>query len=489
MAADAQILGIHQSTWERRKWSAPAFRVGLPFSERRALLIAGDALVASSAVLAAMWLWTWIGGHTFTADFVRARWFWFPVLSGAWWCLARLVDLYDIPVASRRFEVAWRSALVVLGILFGYVLAYFTLPRNALPRLFFLYFSAITLVGTVLWRWTYASVFTLPALSRRALIVGAGWSGRVLAHVLSGPDAVHYQAVGFVDDDATIQGTEVAGLPVLGSTADLIALVEARQVDEIVMDVTHEMGETLFQALVDCRTRGIHVVRMPDLYEQLTRRVPVEYVNADWVLDALNGFTALGHLERAVTRLLDLACGLVGLIGLAIILPFVALAIRLDDGGPVFYTQVRSGLGGVPFRLLKFRTMRSDAEKDGRAQWARENDDRVTRAGRILRKTRLDELPQVINVLRGGMSIVGPRPERPEFIADLETRVPFYSTRLVVKPGLTGWGQVHYRYGNSVKDTLIKLQYDLYYIRHRSLWLDLYVIFKTAGVVLGCKGT
>ncbi|MBL7066164.1 MAG: sugar transferase [Anaerolineae bacterium] len=488
MAADVQILRIRQGAWKRRERFAPAFRLALPFSERRALLIAGDALLVNLAVLAAMWLWAWIDGQAFTSDFVRARWFWFPLLAGAWWCLARLLDLYDIPVASRRFEVAWRIALVGLGLVLGYLLVYFVSPRNALPRLFFLFFSGITLVGTLLWRWTYASVFAMPAFRRRVLIVGAGWSGRALARVLSGGDTTDYRVVGFVDDDPAKQNTRVVGLPVLGNSADLAALARAHRVDEVVVDVAHELGQTLFQALIDCRTIGIHVARMPDLYEQLTRRVPVEHVDAGWVLDALNGFTALGHLEQAAKRLLDLACGLVGLIGLAFLLPFVALAICLDDGGPVFYTQVRSGLGGDLFRLFKFRTMRSDAE-DGQAQWAQENDDRVTRVGRFLRKTRLDESPQVINVLRGEMSIVGPRPERPEFITDLETRVPFYSTRLVVKPGITGWGQVHYRYGNSVKDTLIKLQYDLYYIRHWSLWLDLYVIFKTAGVVLGCKGT
>jgi lipopolysaccharide/colanic/teichoic acid biosynthesis glycosyltransferase len=174
---------------------------------------------------------------------------------------------------------------------------------------------------------------------------------------------------------------------------------------------------------------------------------------------------------------------------LLVLLPFIALAIALDCPGPVFYRQVRSGRGGRQFQVWKLRTMVPNAEEEGKPQWATEEDERVTRVGRILRKTRLDELPQVINVMRGEMSIVGPRPERPEFIEELQERIPFYRTRLTIKPGLTGWAQIFYGYGSTVEDALIKLQYDLYYIRHWSLWLDLYVILKTVGVVLTLRGT
>jgi exopolysaccharide biosynthesis polyprenyl glycosylphosphotransferase len=365
---------------------------------------------------------------------------------------------------------------------------YFLLPRNALPRLFFLFFCAIALTSVALWRWAYATAFALPALCRRILIAGAGWAGHALAQALSGQESADYQVVGFVDDDPAKQGAEIAGLPVLGSSADLRALVRTYHVDEVVLAITHGMHGELFQALMDCRAAGTPVTRMPDLYEQLTRRVPVEHVNEGWVLDALSGFSALTHLGRAGKRLLDLLCGLLGLVGLGFLTPLATLAIRLDDGGPVLYTQVRAGVDGKPFRIVKFRTMRSDAEGDGHARWAQRNDARVTRVGQLLRRARLDELPQVINVLRGEMSIVGPRPERPELIADLEQQIPFYRTRLIVRPGLTGWAQIHYGYGSSVEDALAKLQYDLYYIRHHSVWLDLYVILRTIGAVLRGRG-
>lgn len=489
MNAEAQIPRADQSTQGWVRQFAPALRVTLPFSERRALLILGDALLVNVAVLAALYLWARIDGYTFTFDFVRARWFWFPILTGAWWLLAGLGDLYDVPVASRRPEVVWRVAFVIMGLVVGYLVVYFLSPRDTLPRLFFLFFSGIALAGVVLWRWAYVTVFTLPSLCRRVLIVGAGWAGRTLVQALSGRKVVDCEAVGFVDDDLAKQGAEVAGLPVLGSSADLRSLVRAYRVDEVVLAVTHEMREELFQALMDCRAMAVQVIRMPDLYEQLTRRIPVEHINEEWVLDALNDRSVLARLERAAKRLLDLACGLTGLVGLGLFLPFVVLAIWLDDRGAVFYTQTRSGLDGKPFRVIKLRTMCTDAEEDAHPQWAQKNDDRVTRVGRLLRRVRLDELPQVINVLRGEMSVVGPRPERPEFIAELQEQVPFYRTRLVVKPGLTGWAQINYRYGSSVEDALMKLQYDLYYIRHQSLWLDLSIILKTLGVVLRCQGT
>jgi lipopolysaccharide/colanic/teichoic acid biosynthesis glycosyltransferase len=187
-------------------------------------------------------------------------------------------------------------------------------------------------------------------------------------------------------------------------------------------------------------------------------------------------------------RALDLAGGLAGLALLVLLLPWVALAIRLASTGPVFYRQVRAGPRGRTFRLLKFRTMIDGAEADGLARWASAGDARVTRVGRFLRRTRLDELPQIWNVLNGDMSLVGPRPERPELIALLEQKIPFYRARLLVKPGLTGWAQINYGYGRSVEDAQVKLQYDLYYIKHQSLWLELTILLRTVEVVLGMKG-
>jgi exopolysaccharide biosynthesis polyprenyl glycosylphosphotransferase len=194
------------------------------------------------------------------------------------------------------------------------------------------------------------------------------------------------------------------------------------------------------------------------------------------------------RMQLGAKRLLDLSLVSTSLPFLMLILPMVALAIRLDSSGPIFYCQTRCGRAGKPFSILKFRTMSVNAEKEGKALWATQGDLRITRVGRFLRKTRLDELPQLFNVLQGEMSLIGPRPERPEFVEMLQEAIPFYRARLMVKPGITGWAQIHYDYGNSVEDALIKLQYDLYYLRYWSLWLDIYIIFQTVAVVLKFKG-
>ncbi|MBN1814659.1 MAG: sugar transferase [Anaerolineae bacterium] len=472
--------------WQNRP--DPTFRVTLPFSERRVLLAIGDACVVNTAVVAALYIWAVVGGNLpFGLEDLRANWIWFPTLTVLWWFLARLTDLYDVAVAGRRLDVTQRVGIAGISLLMVYLVTYFFL-RGALPRIFFLCFAVLVLVGIWLWRWTYATVFALPPFRQRVLIAGAGSAGCTMAQLLGSLES-EYNVIGFVDDDPEKQSQAVAGLPILGGSCDLPTLVRERRVDKVVVAVTHQMGGELFQALIDCHTAGVHVVSMPVQYEQLTRRIPVEHVERGWVIASMNDLSALERPARWIKRLLDLALGGIGMLTLLLLLPFLAPAIALDSRGPVFYRQVRLGQGGRPFAVLKLRTMIASAESDGKPRWASENDARITRTGRILRKTRLDELPQVLNVLRGEMSMVGPRPERPEFIHDLQDQIPFYRTRLCVRPGLTGWAQVHYEYGNSVEDALIKLQYDLYYIRHWSLWLDLYVIFKTVGVVLRGGGT
>jgi exopolysaccharide biosynthesis polyprenyl glycosylphosphotransferase len=488
MGMSTPVSPVNQIGQQEGECSTPAFRLTVPFRERRILLVLGDTLVVGVAVLGALYLWTIVHGRTFDWEFLSSRWFWFPLLLGVWWFLAHLFDLYDVPIAGRRIQVVSRVGLVGASLLILYLAAYFALPRNLLPRWFFLFFIGMAVSGNLLWRWFYAFVIALSPFQHHIIIAGAGWAGRTIARVLAEECEAGYRAVGFVDDDVQKHGTDVAGLPVLGGSRDLLRLVRELQVAKVVLAVTHRVQGELFQTLMDCRAAGVEVTRMPTLYEELTRRMPVEHVEQGWVLEAMNGLSTLSRPSRWVKRLFDIVLGFVGGLVFAFLLPFLALAIVLDSPGPVFYRQARSGRGGRPFEVIKLRTMVPNAEKHGEPQWAQENDNRITWVGRILRKTRLDELPQVVNVLRGEMSIVGPRPERPEFIQELQEQIPFYRTRLYIKPGLTGWAQIHYGYGSSVEDALIKLQYDMYYIRHWSLWLDLYTIIKTVGVVLRFGG-
>jgi exopolysaccharide biosynthesis polyprenyl glycosylphosphotransferase len=462
-----------------------------PFSERRAILLLGDALLVLMAVWAAFVLWQYGSDQPFNDASIRARmsghWTWFPILLGGWWVLAWLNDLYDIPSSVYRVSSTVRvvtTGALGLGI---YMVAFFFLAQYEPPRLFLIYFLLVALPTITLWRWAYAAAFSLLPIQHWVLIVGGGERARAIARALKQASRVSYHVIGFVDDDPAMRGNLLDGLPMLGRSGDLPWLVRQLEIQEIVVAIERHVESDLFQLLVACHGLGAQVSYMPDLYDKLSRRIPIQHIDPAWALNIMQKLPS--RLSLSGKRLMDLVLAGVGLLILAPLFPFVALAIRLDSPGPVFYRQIRSGRAGRPFAILKFRTMSTDAEKDGQARWATEDDPRITRVGRILRKTRVDELPQLHNVLRGEMSIVGPRPERPEFIEQLEQDIPFYRTRLMVKPGLTGWAQIHYRYGSSVEDALIKLQYDFHYLRCWSLWLDLYVIFRTFGVAFRFKGT
>jgi exopolysaccharide biosynthesis polyprenyl glycosylphosphotransferase len=264
--------------------------------------------------------------------------------------------------------------------------------------------------------------------------------------------------------------------------------VRANGVAEVILAITHDVDGELLQTLVDCQEQGVAITPMTTLYEELTGRVPVEHIGENWYIALPLNHAATGGFYPLLKRGMDIAVATGGLLLFAVLLPFIVLALYLDSPGPIFYTQERVGKGGRIYRVLKLRTMVPQAERDGQAVWARENDPRVTRLGRVLRWMHLDELPQFVNILKGEMSIVGPRPERPEFVAELEKQIPFYRARHAVKPGMAGWALINYGYASSLEDALVRLQYDLYYIKHQSIWLDLFTLIRTVWSMLTLKG-
>jgi exopolysaccharide biosynthesis polyprenyl glycosylphosphotransferase len=299
-----------------------------------------------------------------------------------------------------------------------------------------------------------------------------------------------YELVGFIDDNPAYAGSTVEGIPVLGNQESLLPMAQALQIDEVIVAITHRhaIGDTLFDDLLRCRELGIHLSTMSTLYERLLGRVPVQHVGRDLTMALPSADASYHRLFALVKRLIDLAVGVAGLGVLALVIPCVALANRVGSPGPLFYRQVRVGRHGQPFQVIKFRSIIPDAEAVSGAVWASTGDDRITPVGRFLRRTRLDELPQFVNILRGEMSLIGPRPERPEFVEQLAATIPFYRARHAVRPGLTGWAQVQFRYGNSEDDARIKLEYDLYYVKHASFLLDLRIALQTAPVMLLAKG-
>ncbi len=461
---------------------------GLRPNERLTLLILGDLLAGVFALFFALYFWTtgeeWFD---FSWKFLQTRpdpWFYFlPVV----WLLL-LVEIYDVHRASRWKDTI-RGVLLAAVICLGlYLVIYFTSTPKSLPRRGIAAFIAAAIFLTLLWRLIYIRIFTAQLFIRRVLMVGAGNSGLTLARMINTLDPPPFEIVGWVDDDPEKIGSEIMGYKVLGGNASLLKLIEEESISDLIIAISGEMNGAMFQAILDAQENGISITTMQTVYEELFNRVPIFHLESDWVLRGFGDQSRISGFYELVKRIIDILGGIVGVIILTVIFPFVSIAILLDTGKPIFYRQSRLGKGGQPYNIIKFRTMVVESEKDGKPRFAQEHDTRVTRVGRFLRKSHLDEIPQFINVLLGQMSLVGPRPERPGMVQELQKSIPFYRARLLVKPGIGGWAQVNFGYAGTVEDTATKLEYDLYYIRRRNLFLDIVIIIRTLGAAIGLRG-
>lgn len=322
-------------------------------------------------------------------------------------------------------------------------------------------------------------------VTSRILIFGAGKEAAAVAASLSKEDPT-VRVVGFYPGPI-IEEIAVPKDMLIDRERSLIDTVSALKVDEIVVAVSERRGGRMpLRELLDCRLTGVSVLDMSSHYERMLGQIRLDALRAGWLI--FGGGFRQGAGRTLVKRIFDIFAAMILLIIFSPLMLITALLILIEDGSPIFYRQERVGLNGRLFDVIKFRSMRRDAEKDGKPRWATANDDRVTRVGRVIRKLRIDELPQLYSVLKGDMSMVGPRPERAFFVDQLTKEIPFYAVRHSVKPGVTGWAQVRYHYGASVDDAVQKLQYDLYYVKNHSLLLDLVILFETVGVVVGGKG-
>ena len=331
-------------------------------------------------------------------------------------------------------------------------------------------------------------IWQAAAPKENVVIIGTGTLATLVASQLLKRNDLNVQMAGFIEVNGTPwRGREILGRPVFGSQDGLQPVVEQQHVSRIIVALEDRRNAMPTRELVRLRVQGIRVEDAHSTISALTGRVWLETVKPSWFVfsDGFRRSTVTLILKRAI----DLASGVVGLLVSLPVMLLVAAAIRLDSKGPVIFRQRRVGSRGKCFELLKFRSMGVDAEEGTGAQWATSDDPRVTRVGRFLRKYRLDELPQFINVIRGEMGLVGPRPERPEFVDELRKTIPYYDERHSVRPGITGWAQVQYRYGSSVEDAFIKLEYDLFYLKNMSLIFDLAIIFQTIRIVLGARGS
>ncbi len=456
--------------------------------ERRVILLFGHLFAVLLALAVSLLSWAtgddWLGiSFSFLLERPEP---WFYLLPLLW--LILMTPLYNVRKA-HHFQYALRIVLIsAFSCIAVYLLIFFLAPAKTLPRRGVIVFFIAAALFTLLWRRIFVRFYFVKDAFVNTLIVGAGKAGTCIAEIINETEGVPYRVLGFIDDDPEKAGMMIEGYPVLGNSDRYFDIVEQMQVTQIIMAISNDLNENIFDALTQSEERGITVTTMPMIYEEILGRVPVHLLNTDWLLRSFYDMSHSSLFFEIAKRFFDILGGLIGLLILLLITPVIALAILIDSGRPIFYTQERLGLRGSSFSIIKFRTMVQNAEIDGIARPASKHDKRITRVGSFLRHSHLDEMPQFINVLRGDLSLVGPRAERPQIVKDLQREVPFYRARLLVRPGITGWAQVNQNYASGTEENTIKLEYDLYYIKHRSLLMDLSILFHTFKAVFGLKG-
>jgi sugar transferase (PEP-CTERM system associated) len=449
------------------------------------VLLASDACLTGFALLIAITLRFRSSGYVWSylhSSLTIPR-FLFVIVA----CLLSLYynDLYDSEVIRRRSELYIRLFQGLGTACLALAIVYYFFPDWSLGR-GIAALAAVAILGfTFGWRLLWERTGLMLTNRERVLILGTGAEGISLVRDILARPELHMQVIGFLDEKGENIGRPLVNPGVIGAAADVENIARREKVDQVILSLTERRGGTPVRQLLNLKFAGIGVMDAHSLHETLSGRIFLEGLNPSWLILS-DGFRK-SPFQTAVKRSFDL---LVSTILLILAFPFMlltALAIWLESGGPILFRQKRTGMYGVEFEILKFRSMRQDAEKHG-PKWAVANDDRITKVGKFIRNSRLDELPQLINVFRGDMSLVGPRPERPVFCKMLEEKIPFFAQRHSVRPGITGWAQIKYQYGAGVEEGRIKLEYELFYIKHMSLTLDLAILFETIKVVLSGRG-
>lgn len=456
-------------------------RINFEISERKILLRVFDILF----VLGGLHL---IGSY-FDFDYftlTRENWYWSLVLAVYVTLIGSVFELYDLQ-SSSKLDITFKNVVLTSSVtVLFYLLTPFLTPFLPEKRIEIIYFYLTILISIFLWRAIYLFLFSSPRFYKRVLLIGE--VSHINSMIISFSEIdPNYDIIGFINSEKNSY-IKLEGIEEFDSN-DLLNVVAAYKISEIVVASYNAEAITpaLYNSLITLLERG-HVIReYTQVYESLVHRIPVQFVGKDFYKYFPFSRSNQNKLYQFFSRTLDIFVSIIGLVIGIILTPLIALGNLFGNKGPLFYKQNRVGKNGEHFQIIKFRTMVVNAEEKG-AQWAEANDSRVTSFGRFLRNSRIDELPQFFNVLNGEMALIGPRPERPVFVRELSKVIPFYETRHIIKPGLTGWAQVKMRYGSSVEDSLIKLQYDLFYIKRRSFFLDVNVIVKTISTILYYRG-
>jgi len=397
-----------------------------------------------------------------------------------------LLDMYDLKHSQKWGELIFSLMFAVGVVCVGIGLVTYVVPGFGVEGS--MYYLTILFVSILLLLWRISFDIYLKRFSpkEKILILGTGETAQLLGREIRQRERLGFQLVGFVSIEPE-DGSGMASIgKLLGDVSRLVAIAREHRVKKVVVALNERRGGYPIASLLDLKVRGCKIIEWPTFFEMLSGRIPIDNLAPSYFIFQA-GFRK-SPLLLYTRRLVSFLTALVLLLLLLPVIIITALLIKIDSQGPVFYTQDRVGRNGKTFRIVKFRSMRVDAESTGSAVWATENDPRVTRVGRWIRRTRIDEIPQLWNVLRGDLGIVGPRPERPEFVSTLEAMIPYYALRHTIAPGLTGWAQVMFTYCGSIEESKEKLQYDLFYLKNMSIKLDLLVLFSTIKIVLLGRG-
>ena len=401
--------------------------------------------------------------------------------------IGSVFEMYNLQVASNQFQVIKSIILTSSMTVLVYLLTPVYTPVLPSNRLQILIFYIAIFIALFIWRMIYVRFFASNRFLKKVILICDNEQLKELVFALESADP-HYRVLGFVDSSTNININNVLKIKNIDSKA-LEEFVKKNSISEVVIasQKTDGITVTLYNQLIHLLENGYIIREYTQVYENLTQRIPVQYVSRDFYRYFPFSRSNQNHFYLIIVRFLEVLTSLAGLLIGLVILPLILIGNLFGNRGKLFYTQERVGKNGKIFNIVKYRTMVKNAEEEG-AVFATTNDSRVTPFGKIMRKSRMDEIPQFINILKGDMAVIGPRPERPVFVNEIAEVMPFYETRHVIKPGLTGWAQVNYSYGETIDDSLTKLQYDLYYIKHRSIFLDVNIIFKTLSTVLLYRG-
>lgn len=428
-------------------------------------------------------------GVLFVFDYftiAKNRWEWLIVLALYLSIFGTVFELYDLQKASK-IDIVFKNIVLTssLTVLF-YLLTPFYTPQLPGNRLQIIYFFLAIVIALFLWRLAYITFISSPRFYKRILLIGNARNAKLMAEAIEKSDP-NFKVIGYVNTGKEVLSEKCDLLEF--HTQDFKKIIAEHSISEIIVsgNLSKRLSLKTYTQLLDLLEKGFSIKEYTQVYEDLTHRVPVHHVDKDFYRYFPFSRSNQNKLYLFFHRLMDIIIASIGLVFGILVLPLIWIGNLFANRGPLFYFQERVGKNGKPFFIIKLRSMIKNAE-EGVAVWASKDDKRVTRFGKFLRKTRLDEVPQFFNVLKGEMSVIGPRPERPVFVSELAREIPFYEIRHIVKPGLTGWAQVKSNYASTKEDALEKLQYDLYYIKKRSVFLDLNILLKTLSTILFYRG-